>query len=93
MKYALVLLATLAASPVLAQATTETKSFWDRDGSFAGSSATHGNEGTTSYSDRDGRFSGSSIRNSDGTTSLYDARGHFTGSVTNTTQQHQQRGR
>jgi len=60
-----------------------TKSFYDSNGSFAGSSSATGRN-STSFSDRDGRFSGSSIRNSDGTTSLYDARGHFTGSVTNT---------
>jgi hypothetical protein len=60
----------------------DTRSFYDRNGGFAGSSSAHQN--TTSYSDRDGRFSGSSIRNSDGTTSLYDRNGHFTGSVVNT---------
>jgi hypothetical protein len=67
----------------------DTKSFYDRDGSFAGSSsAQHGSgvsgSNSTSFYDRDGRFSGSSIRNSNGTTSLYDRNGHFTGSVVNT---------
>ena len=59
------------------------RSFYDRNGSFAGSSATRGN--STSFSDRNGRFDGSAIKNSDGTTSVYDARGHFTGSSTNMT--------
>ena len=66
----------------LSDAQTNTRSFYDRGGSFAGSSSSHNN--TTSFSDRDGRFSGSTIRNSDGTTSAYDRNGHFTGSVTNT---------
>ena len=59
-----------------------TRSFYDRNGSFAGSSSQQRN--TTSFSDRNGRFDGTSIRNSDGTTSLYDRNGHFSGSVTNT---------
>src|SRR5262249_25010438 len=60
------------------------RSFYDRNGSFAGSSSTHGN--STSVYDKSGRFDGSVIRNSDGTTSFYDKSGHFTGSSTNTTQ-------
>jgi hypothetical protein len=58
------------------------KSFFDKDGHFAGSSVRNGN--TTSGYDRNGRFDGSAIRNSDGTTSLYDHAGRFTGSVTST---------
>ncbi len=69
----------------------QTRSYFDANGSFAGSSNSHGNDNMTSFSDRNGRFSGSSIRNSDGTTSLYDARGHFTGSVTNTSPQNERR--
>jgi hypothetical protein len=60
------------------------RSFYDRNGSFAGSSSSHGN--STSFTDRSGRFNGSAIRNSDGTTSFYDKRGRFTGSSTNTSQ-------
>jgi hypothetical protein len=59
------------------------RSFYDRNGSFAGSSVTRGN--STSFTDRNGRFDGTAIKNSDGTTSFYDARGRFTGSSTNTT--------
>jgi hypothetical protein len=59
------------------------RSFYDRNGSFAGSLVTRGNE--TSFTDRNGRFDGTTIRNSDGTTSFYDKNGHFTGSVINTT--------
>jgi hypothetical protein len=62
---------------------SSSRSFYDRNGSFAGSSVTRGN--ATSFTDRNGRFDGTAIRNSDGTTSLYDRNGHFTGSVTNTT--------
>lgn len=68
-----------------AQTTTNTKSFWDGSGHFAGSSSSHQN--STSFSDRDGKFAGSSIKNSDGTTSIYDNHGHFTGSITNTSPQ------
>jgi hypothetical protein len=57
----------------------EQRSFYDRDGHFAGQSSTLRN--TSSFTDQAGRFSGSSIRNSDGTTSFYDRAGHFTGSA------------
>jgi hypothetical protein len=53
--------------------------FFDKNGSYAGSSVDHGR--TTTFTDRNGRFDGTSIRNNDGTTSLYDRNGHFTGSV------------
>jgi hypothetical protein len=65
-----------------ALAQTNTRSFYDGNGSFAGSSSSHNNN--TSFSDRNGRFDGSAIRNSDGTTSFYDRNGHFTGSAVNT---------
>jgi hypothetical protein len=58
------------------------RTFYDRNGSFAGSSVTRGN--STSFTDRSGRFDGTAIKNSDGTTSFYDKSGHFTGSVVNT---------
>jgi hypothetical protein len=76
--------AIIITAPTLAQAQQSTsRSFYDRNGSFAGSSVTRGN--STSFTDRNGRFDGTAIRNSDGTTSFYDRRGHFTGSSTNTT--------
>jgi hypothetical protein len=62
----------------------QTRSFYDRSGSFAGSSNSHGN--ASSFYDRDGKFSGSAIHNSDGTTSFFDQSGKFRGSSTNTTQ-------
>jgi hypothetical protein len=62
---------------------SSSKSFYDRNGSFAGSSVTRGN--TTRVYDARGRFDGTAIKNSDGTTSFYDARGRFTGSTVNTT--------
>jgi hypothetical protein len=62
---------------------SSSRSFYDRNGSFAGSSVTRGN--STSFTDRNGRFDGSAIKNSDGTTSFYDRNGHFTGSSINTT--------
>ena len=50
------------------------RSFYDRNGSFAGSSVTRGN--LTSFTDRNGRFDGSAIRNSDGTTTFCDKNDH-----------------
>jgi hypothetical protein len=61
---------------------SSSRSFYDRSGSFAGSSVTRGN--STSFTDRNGRFDGTAIKNSDGTTSLYDRNGHFIGSTVNT---------
>jgi len=71
-------------STVRAGERDQSRSFYDKSGSFAGSTMTHGN--TTSAYDKSGRFDGTAIRNSDGTTSFYDKSGHFTGSSTNTTQ-------
>jgi len=62
----------------------QSRSYYDRNGSFSGSSIDHGKD--ASFYDRDGKFSGSAIRNSNGTTSFYDKNGHFTGSSTSTTQ-------
>jgi hypothetical protein len=74
----------LAAIDLAAAQQSTSRSFYDRNGSFAGSSVERGS--STSLYDRSGKFDGSVIRNSDGTRSFYDARGHFTGSSTNTTQ-------
>jgi len=62
----------------------QTRSYYDRNGSFSGSSIDHGKD--SSFYDRDGKFSGTAIRNSDGTTSFYDKAGHFAGSSSRTTQ-------
>ena len=64
-------------------ASAQTRSFYDRNGSFAGSSVTRGN--STSFTDRNGRFDGTAIQNSNGTTSFYDRNGRYTGSTVNTT--------
>jgi hypothetical protein len=56
------------------------RSFYDRSGSFAGSTVTRGN--STSAYDRNGSFGGTIIRNSDGSSSFYDRNGHFAGSST-----------
>ena len=61
----------------------DTRSYYDTNGSFAGSSNTDSGGRNTTFTDRDGKFSGSAIRNSDGTTSFYDRSGHFTGTNTN----------
>jgi hypothetical protein len=57
------------------------RSFYDRNGSFAGSSVTRGS--STSVYDARGSFAGSAIRNSDGTTSFFNGRGSFVGSSVN----------
>jgi hypothetical protein len=62
----------------------QTRSYYDRSGSFAGSSIDHGKD--ASFYDKSGKLSGTAIRNSDGTTSFYDKNGHFTGSSQSTTQ-------
>jgi hypothetical protein len=59
----------------------ERRSFYDRNGSFAGSTTTYDNGKRTSAYDRNGRFDDNAIRNSDGTTSFYDRNGHFVGSA------------
>lgn len=87
MKLALIAMLVLA-SPVLADdffdRKDQTRSYYDHNGSFAGTTNRHGNDNTTSAYDRSGSFAGSSIRNSDGTTSFYDRSGHFTGSSVDT---------
>jgi hypothetical protein len=63
---------------------SRSRAFYDRSGSFAGSTITRGNS-TNAY-DKNGHLSGTIIRNSNGTSSFYDGRGHFAGSSVNTTQ-------
>jgi hypothetical protein len=57
------------------------RSFYNGNGTFAGSSVTRGK--STSFYDHQGRFAGSSI-NYGRSTSFYDGRGRFTGSSINT---------
>jgi len=82
----LFIVGSLGSSSSAQTATTrdQSRSYWDRNGSFSGSSIDHGKD--SSFYDRNGSFSGSAIRNSDGTTSFYDKSGHFTGSSKSTTQ-------
>jgi hypothetical protein len=73
------------AMPAVAQpsdAQSQSRSYYNGSGSFAGSSVTRG--ASTSFSDNRGSFAGSAIRNSNGSTSFYDGRGRFTGSSVNT---------
>jgi len=81
---ALLLFGTFGGNAVRAGERDQSRSYYDRGGSFSGSSIDHGKN--SSFYDRNGRFSGSAIRNSDGTTSFYDKNGHFTGSSQSTTQ-------
>ena len=75
---ALWLLTTFASA---AKADSISKSFYDRNGSFAGSSVTRGNAG--SYYDGRGRFSGSSVTYGN-QTRYYDNAGRYSGSTINT---------
>ena len=74
----------IAALVPLESAAAQTRSFYDRNGSFAGSSSTYNGGKSTSFYDRNGSFAGSAVRNSNGTTSFYDKNGSFTGSVVTT---------
>lgn len=60
-------------------AQAESSSFYDRNGSFAGS-AVRTKDGKSSFTDRNGSFAGSAIRHGN-SVSTYDRNGHFTGSV------------
>jgi hypothetical protein len=77
-----IILAT-ALALVATTALPQQRSFYDRNGRFAGTAIDNRNR-TQSFYDKNGSFAGSSIHNSDGTTSFFDARGRFTGSVVNT---------
>jgi hypothetical protein len=77
----------LAGTDLAAAQQSTSRAFYDRNGSFAGSSVTTPRgpvqgSGMSSFYDGSGRFSGSAIHNRDGTTSFYDKSGHFTGSST-----------
>jgi hypothetical protein len=64
-----------------ASAESITKSFYDKSGSFAGSSVQRNNQ--SSYYDRSGRFDGSSVQHGN-STSYYDHAGRYSGSTINT---------
>ena len=82
MKYATLILGlAIVLASTAAFADSRSRSFYNGNGSFAGSSVTRGN--STSFYDRSGSFSGTAIRHGN-STSFYDGRGHFTGSSINT---------
>jgi hypothetical protein len=60
---------------------SNTRSFYDRNGAYAGSARRNPDSGSASFTDRNGSFAGSERRNSDGSTSFYDRNGHFSGSA------------
>jgi hypothetical protein len=72
------LLATLMAP---ARADSVNRSFYNANGSFAGSSVTRGK--STSFYNSNGSFAGTSIRHGN-QTSTYDGRGRYTGSIIHT---------
>jgi hypothetical protein len=62
-----------------AKAADRTRSFYDGQGRFAGSSIRY--DRTTNFYDNRGRLSGTAIKHGNGT-SFYDGRGRFVGSET-----------
>jgi hypothetical protein len=73
--------AAIVAIAIPAAAQTATRSFYNGNGSFAGSSVTRGN--SSSFYGSNGSFAGSAIRHGN-STSFYDGQGRFTGSSINT---------
>jgi hypothetical protein len=82
MRWALILAAIALTSPAIAGDVS--RSFYDRNGSFAGSSTTYNQGRNTSSYDRNGHFEGTTIRNQYGRESYYDRNGHFQGSTITT---------
>jgi hypothetical protein len=77
----LVLICIIATSAT-AQQSSGSRSFYDRNGAYAGSTTRNPDSSrSSSFTDRNGSFAGSERRNSDGSTSYYDRNGHFTGSA------------
>jgi hypothetical protein len=74
----LIIAAMLIGSTTLAMA--QSQSYYDRHGSFTGSSSTH--NGNMAFRDRHGHFTGSAITHGN-STAIYDARGRYQGTVTN----------
>ena len=62
---------------------SSSKTFYDQQGRFAGSSITRGNSST--YFDSQGRFNGSSVQYGN-RTQFYNYQGHFSGSTINTSE-------
>ena len=80
----LTLAAAMAVTITAAHAEQNTRNFYDKHGSFAGTARTHGN--ATTFTDKHGRFVGSAIDRGNGM-ALYDRHGHFTRSVVRPTPQ------
>jgi len=66
----------LAAMAIPASAQTASRTYYDGQGRFAGSSVTRGS--SSSFYGSNGQFAGSAIRNGN-TSSFYDAQGRFVG--------------
>jgi hypothetical protein len=81
MKSSILIAAAIIALAMPAAAQTATRSFYNGNGSFAGSSVTRAN--SSSFYDHQGSFVGSSVRHGT-STSLYDGQGRYTGSSINT---------
>jgi hypothetical protein len=75
----LAVFAVLAVMAQTASADSINRSFYDKSGSFAGSSVSRGN--SDSFYDKSGRFSGSSIQHGN-QRSFYDGSGRYSGSTT-----------
>jgi hypothetical protein len=80
MKHLVIIVALCIATSAMAQQSSG-RSFYDRNGSYAGSVRRNPDSSSSSFTDRNGSFAGSATRNSDGSTSYFDRNGHFSGSA------------
>ena len=81
MKSSILIAAALIALAMPAAAQTATRSFYNANGSFAGSSTTRGT--SSNFYGSNGSFAGGSVRHGN-STDFYDAQGRYTGSVIHT---------
>jgi hypothetical protein len=80
MKTFVIIITALCIATSAAAQQSNTRSFYDRNGAYAGSARRNPDSSSSSFTDRNGRYDGTERRNSDGTTSFYDRNGHFSGS-------------
>jgi uncharacterized membrane protein len=78
-KLALIAALLLALASTTAHAQTSSRSFYDSQGRFSGSTITTPRGDSSSF-DRSGHFQGSASRRPDGSISIYDSNGHYLGS-------------
>jgi uncharacterized membrane protein len=78
MKTLALIAALLALASTTAHAQTSSRSFYDSQGRFSGSTITTPRGDSSSY-DRSGQFQGSAIKRDDGSTTFFDRQGRYIG--------------